>query len=110
MENAKSDWHSVGHAPVDAGCLLIIDPCYLRDVLFTENEQVEKWFDKAVVSEIDNAISQHWPVMAPGDDGKTRGIPVGHLIVTGQGDGSYPVEIRYDTDGTVAEVRIKFKE
>jgi hypothetical protein len=109
-KKVKSEWHLIGHAPVDAGCVLIIDPCYLRDVLLKDDERVEKWYDQTVVDQIDNAKNQHWPVMASGNNVKIEGIPLGHLIITGRGDGSYPVEIRYNADGTVAEVRIRFGE
>jgi len=94
------EWSVIGHAPVDAGCLMLIDPCYLRDGLFAGNAQIESWYDDAVV---DNAENTHWPVR----HGDQR---YGHIVSTGYGDGFYPIEARFNAEGLVTEVRIRFIE
>ncbi len=100
----------VGHVPVDAGCLLLIDPCYLRDALFPGNAQVEEWFERAVVARIDHIENEHWTVAAPTTGAKGAESSLGHLVITGAGDGYYPVEVTYEADGTVAEVRVRFSK
>jgi hypothetical protein len=99
----------VGHVPVDAGCLLLIDPGYLRDVLFPGNAQVEEWYERAVVSRIDHIADEHWTVTAPDSAAKSDKFAVGHLVISGAGDGHYPVDVTYANDGTVTQVRVRFR-
>ena len=101
---------TLGHAPVDAGCLMLIDPCYLRDVLFAGNKQVEEWYDRAVVEKIDATINEHWPVLSADDESGGKAEPIGHLFISGAGDGYYPVEGIYADDGTLQELRVRFCE
>lgn len=96
----------IGHVPVDAGCLLIIDPSYLRDVIFKGDAQVETWYDAAVVDKIGVAIDENWPVHGPG--ATAADTPIGRFVISGRGDGYYPVEAVYGDDGTLEEVRIIF--
>ena len=97
---AEPKWTHVGDLPVDAGCLLVIDPCYLRDMLFEGNAQVEQWYEQAVVQ----AQGEVSPVSAP----QMQKRPLGHVVSTGNGDGVYPLEVRFAKDGRVAEMRIRF--
>jgi hypothetical protein len=96
----------IGHLPVDAGCLLLIDPCYLRDVLFEGDERVDAWYENEVVAKIDGISDEHWPVQRPGD--APSALPLGRLVISGRGDGCYPVEALYADDGTLSEIRIRF--
>ncbi len=91
------EWEQVGFCAVDAGCLLLIDPCYAWQSTEPERYEAE--------------VCDDW------QDTKQLAFPAGHagmgvLISTGLGDGSYPVEVRYeDVEGfgrRVAEVRIRF--
>ena len=98
----------IGHLPVEAGCVLLIDPCQLRDRLFPGNAPVEDWYEQAVVARIDQVRDEHWEVAAPSAAGQAAGLPLGHFVISGAGDGHYPVEASYLPDGTLAEVRIRF--
>lgn len=99
---SDDEWQQIGVVPVDAGCLLIVDPCYLRDVLFEGNKQIEAWYQRAVVE----GGRDHWPVTH--QDRKGGQMDLGHFVSTGEGDGIYPVEARFAEDGRIAEVRIRF--
>ena len=99
-------WHVIGHAPVDAGCMLVIDPCYLRDVIFEGDDRVEDWYEKTVVGSADQA-GEHWAVTAPENNNRPVGTSLGHIVATA-GDGYFPVEVRYGPDGNVVELRIRF--
>ena len=97
-KRASDGWSVIGHVPVDAGCLMLMDPCYLRDRLFAGSEQIESWYDDAVV---DHAEETHWAV-------KHHDERYGHIVSTGYGDGFYPIEARFNSEGLIAEVRIRF--
>ena len=99
----------IGHLPVEAGCVLLLDPCWLRDRLFPGNQDVEDWYESAVVGQIDQAKDEHWPVTAPRASQKSASLSLGHLVISGKGDGYYPVEATYLPDGTVSELRIVFQ-
>lgn len=98
----------IGHLPVEAGCVLLIDPCQLRDRLFPGNPQVDDWYEQAVVARIDHIRDEHWELAAPAADAQGAAFALGHLVISGAGDGHYPVEASYLADGTLAEVRIRF--
>jgi len=99
----------IGHLPVEAGCVLLLDPCWLRDKLFPGNQEVEAWYESTVVGQIDQAKDEHWPVSAAQAGQKGAPLSLGHLVITGKGDGYYPVEATYLPDGTVSELRIVFQ-
>lgn len=90
-------WETIGYLPVDAGCLMLIDPCYVLDdqELMAEaaNEDRHVYLDE---------VCTEWDKYKP----IVKGL--GMLVETGYGDGSYPVQIKRNSDGRVAEVRVKF--
>jgi hypothetical protein len=88
----RTNWEVIGQIGVDAGCLLIADPCYVW-----QQEQSERY---------EQEVCDDW------GDHKTLKFPGGHAVASGLGDGVYPVEVRYeDVPGwgrRVAEVRVRF--
>ncbi|MDD4888407.1 MAG: DUF4241 domain-containing protein [Phycisphaerae bacterium] len=100
MEN--KNWKQVGTISVDAGLCWVGDPCYCITPDCDEHP-AQTW------SEFCNAISDHE------QDAKQwnfkLGTPgLGVSVSTGYGDGSYPVFIRRNRDGRVAEVKVVFDE
>ena len=87
MEKNK-EWINAGFCGVDAGCLIIGDPCYLDGDGWTEED-----YKKEVCSD--------WNDSKQIDNGKAV------LVSSGYGDGEYPVYIKKQ-DGRVKEVKIKF--
>lgn len=94
-----STWETIGYLPVDAGCMMLIDPCYLLDDQMLMAEAANE--DRHVYL---NEICSGWEKYASVING------LGMVVETGWGDGSYPVQIRYSRDGRVAEVRINFED
>lgn len=90
----------VGKCGVDAGTLIIIDPCYL------------KYMPKSVI------LDENWgqwcnDVLIPTTKGPDLGGQVdyggGGVLVSSGGDGSFPVYVYYDEDGCVAKIEIEIQ-
>jgi hypothetical protein len=97
-------WATVGNIGVDAGLCWIGDPCY---VLFkkTEKDGLPKALGKTW-GEFCNKLGEDYPTArAFHYDAGHSGLGV--CVSTGDGDGSYPVMVRYD-QGRVAEVKVVF--
>lgn len=94
----KKDWETVGEIGVDAGICWIGDPCY---ILHTKPKP--------------KAIGKTWHEFCEKlDSNHTQfNYDLGHAglgvcVSTGYGDGTYPVEVRKNSEGRVMEVRVKF--
>lgn len=119
--NDDSDWIYAGEVAVDAGIIMLGDPCYH---LHTELENRHKDFgtdwsdfcDKLYVP--DGSIDCD----VPGIDHKVK-MPISKLerngfhqignassvvVSSGYGDGCYPVYVRKNFEGRVAEVKVVF--
>jgi hypothetical protein len=94
----------IGHVPVESACLMVIDPCMLRDVLFCDNKNVDEWYEKNVCEELDVTECGDWAVK---DESKNSDI--GRIVIAGVGDVSYPIEATYLPDGSIKEIRIIFQ-
>lgn len=87
-------WKLIGTLPVDAGCLVIIDPCYLLSASPTGGSNVDPY---------DEILDSGAGLI---DDGyQSVGKDSGIVFNTGYGDGAYPMFARFD-GGRVMEVRI----
>ena len=87
-------WEQIGVCVIDSGCVFMIDPAHVtmrpRDGHSLDlQEEVEKWAKS-------------------GKYGQQMGL--GAIVVSGMGDGEYPVQIKRDVLGCVAEVRIIFNQ
>jgi hypothetical protein len=83
-----TEWQRIAEIPIDTARLALVDPRNLEDV-----------FDH------DGAISTYELVT------NEHGIAVALLVGTGLGDGSYPVEARFEEAAgavRIAEVRVRF--
>lgn len=100
---SKKGWERVGVVGVDAGLVWLGDPCY---VLHGEKPKAigRDWGD--FVKKLDLGLGNDTMQM-----NYDKGHPgLGVVVVSGYGDGTYPVEVRRAKDGTVAEVRVVFLE
>lgn len=84
-----SDYETVGHIGVDAGIVMFVDPCYI-----VEDEKWGEFCDELFANE-QNGVTH------------MRG---GIVTSTLYGDGSYPVQVRRNSDGRVVEVRVLFDD
>jgi hypothetical protein len=83
------DFETVGYIGVDAGIVMFVDPCYI-----VPDEDWSKFCDELFEKE-ENGVTQ------------MRG---GIVATTLHGDGSYPVQVRRNSNGRVVEVRVLFDD
>lgn len=98
----------VGTIGVDAGLCWIGDPCY---ILHRKNDEESggppealgsswsEFCDKLFAAESGGATQWNYDLGHPG---------LGVTVSTGYGDGSYPVYVRRNSEGRIAEVRVVF--
>lgn len=101
MEKIK-EWEKVGAIDVDAGVCWIGDPCYIIG-----NEELEypylNWNDfcnKLIIKEKEGITK--WK--------HHHSYGKGITVRTGYGDGTYPVYVKRNKEGRIAEVKIVFIE
>lgn len=88
-----NDWQRVGEIGVDAGLVMVGDPCYAA----LKSHPIRKW-DKFCCMLIDDATQLNYAHGAPG---------LGVVVSSGYGDGNYPVYIKRDR-GVVTEMKVVF--
>lgn len=104
-------FEKAGMIDVDAGCVWVGDPCYLTPDEPGGPTRIsdwpkfcrQGWDDRCCTPDVlvfghDNNIKAN----TPGNAGQ------GICISTLYGDGTYPVYVRKDSSGRIAEVRIMF--
>ena len=92
----STEWQQIAEIPIDTAHLALVDPISLADVVEHVGEVIDHEVSEAVTYEL--VTNEH-------------GVAVALLVGTGLGDGSYPVEARFEeAAGTVriAELRIRF--
>jgi hypothetical protein len=92
-----SDWTLCGQITVDAGCVILVDPCYV----LPNRDRPGLAYERA--ARLDE----------PGEPPLIYDLPdvtSGILVSTGYGDGVYDVFARYTEEGRVAELRVVFIE
>lgn len=101
--SSADDWIEVGEVGVDAGLLMVGDPCYIGEKSHPAQMGLDKFHTEVLEPQIDeDAIQLHF------DRGHAG---LGVIVPTGFGDGVYPVYIRRDkATGRVAEVKVTFIE
>lgn len=95
-----SEWQEVGSVAVDAGHIWVGDPCYILDPSLKRPKELGKdWND--VVPKMVSGDAVQWSF-----DHGTAGLGV--TVVSGFGDGQYPVSVRRTKSGEIAALMITF--
>ena len=97
----SSEWQRIGEVPVDTGRLVLVDPMNFDDASHHEDAVQSRLEDE----DEDSAFMTYELVT------DEHGIAVALVLSTGLGDGSYPVEARFEEAGDavrIAEVRVRF--
>jgi hypothetical protein len=97
----SNEWQRVGEIPVDTGRIVLVDPMNLADALDHEQELLDH-----IEAEDEEAAPMTYELVT-----NEQNVAVALVLMTGLGDGSYPVEARFeDVEGTVriAEIRVPF--
>lgn len=104
-----SNWIRVGFVTVDAGLLMVGDPCY-AEYDNHPHHPIHHWdvFCKTYLERLDTSETHsvqlhHGSIEEPRSDG------LGVVIATG-GDGRYPVDVKLGKDGRVSEFRVKLTQ
>ena len=104
-----SGWEKVGTLPVDAGCIMLMDPCYTEghDDHRAGGAYNSKWYTEQIVDRCHEGKGGVHEV-----SGRETGPGSGMIIPSGFGDGYYNVYVRYSDEGSwgtrVAEVKVVF--
>ena len=94
-------WERVGQIGIDAGLCWIGDPCYCVTP-DANNHPAQTWneFCNKIITLDKNGFQQfNYKAGHPG---------LGVAVSTGYGDGCYPVFVKRDPNGRIAEVRVVF--
>lgn len=95
------DRKQIGTCGVDAGCLIIIDPCYLKYLPPTKSDEDWLKFCKDVLGPTALSSKSAGQISYGGG---------GVIVSSGHGDGVYPVYAHYDEDGCITKVEIVFMQ
>lgn len=95
----------IGHVGIDAGMLMLGDPCYVIDRDLGKMPWQEFLQRHVPLGDDPTNYPQHWRL--PFDHGHCDRAVVVH---TGYGDGMYPVEVELNDEGRVASVKVTFIE
>jgi len=95
--NSCENRKQIGTCGVDAGCLIIIDPCYLKYLPDTDKDWEEQWCYDILT-----------PTHTPAQGGQVN-YGGGGVVVSSGSDGVFPVYAHYDEDGCITKVEIVFK-
>ena len=88
-------WTKIGECPVDAGCLVLVDPCYVAH----EEDRTDPYQEALMWDKEDHARGH-----------KEMSDGLGVIVSTGYGDGQYPVYVRRTNDGRIAAVMVDFND
>jgi hypothetical protein len=92
----STEWQRIGEVPVYTGRPVLVDPMNLDDAVDHVGEVIDHEVPESMTYEL--AVNDY-------------GVAVALVLYTGLGDGTYPVEARFEeAAGTVriAEIRVKF--
>ena len=92
-----SGWEKVGTLPVDAGCIMLMDPCYTEghDDHRAGGDYNSKWYTEQIVERCYEGKGGVHEV-----SGRETGPGSGMIIPSGFGDGYYNVYVRYSDEGS----------
>lgn len=103
----RTGWHRIGECPVDAGCIMLVNPCYvLPDRRFAGLEPKVEYDYATFLADSESEDSPLVLVVRPDDN---RSFEAGLIVSSGWGDGVYPVYGRFG-GGRCLEVRVVFDE
>jgi hypothetical protein len=106
MKNNNNNWELIGHAAVDAGMIMICDPCYfIKD----KNEEPYGGRGKTWYEFLDKYDFAQQPEQMFFDEKKTH-PGLGVVIGTPHGDGVFPVFVKRGSDGLISEMKICFDD
>lgn len=103
----KTKREQIGTVGIDAGLLMLGDPCYVINKELGRMEW-DQFLDKMYANSPIGGNDLHWTVRAPFPNPAAGDFRAGIVTTTGYGDGEYPVFAEITEDGRVASVTVQF--
>jgi len=102
----------IGRVGVDAGMIYCGDPCYIHHTPLGhtgDDPDDVHWreFLKGIETPGHDYMLDHATVMGTLPNGITK-FPAGVCLISGEGDGEYPVYVTRNKEGLIASVTIEF--
>ena len=92
-------WQEIGEIGVDAGLCWLGDPCYILHRETPPEDIGENWL--GFCDKMKDSVKRQFNY-------ELGHAGLGVCLSTGYGDGVYPVLARFNSEGRIAEVKIKF--
>jgi hypothetical protein len=89
---SKGQWKKVGEIGVDAGLVMVGDPCYVLGD--DASQRVKSW------SEFCDSLGNDYPTV--------KDMNFGFVVSSGYGDGLYPVYVKKNAEGRVIGLKVEF--
>ena len=105
MARAKRGEVQIGTVGIDAGMLMLGDPCYVVDKPLGAMDW-DAFLDRLYAQSAAGADASWWTMM--GDLPNGAPFRAGLVVTTGWGDGEYPVTARLNPEGRVMSVTVTF--
>lgn len=103
----KTKRQQIGTVGIDAGLLMLGDPCYVIDKELGKKPWGQ-FLDDMYATSPEGGNAYHWTVRAPMPNPAYGDFPSGVVVTTGYGDGEYPVFAEFAEDGRVVSVTVQF--
>ena len=99
----KGEWERVGQVAVDAGQIIVCDPCYIYESESAVQREVggSRWADY-------HAFLKRIGFFDAGRGTQQIGVEAAVVVTSGDGDGVYDVFVARTKDGRVAELKVVF--
>lgn len=105
MARAKRGEVLVGTVGIDAGLLMLGDPCYVIDKPLGKTDWNE-FLDKLYSGSPQGIDARWWTMMGALPNGSP--FRAGIVVTTGWGDGEYPVTAKLSKEGRVKSITVTF--
>ena len=112
MEDRKNGRYKVGEVGVDAGMVMVGDPCYLSDYGKKSADGFE-WVESEVdaqksTKKFDYSYSGACAATLSDDSAGELGRASAVAVSSGYGDGVYPVYAHYNHEGRISKLEVVF--
>lgn len=109
---SNKNWEQVGYISVDAGIVMVGDPCYsLGD---SEPSMENKGLDYSqlltMLDENNFDKNRVFSIYHGANENKPRSEGQAIVVSSGFGDGCYPVFVKRDKQGIIVSLRVDFTE
>ena len=98
----------VGHVGVDSGCLMLVDPCYVKDYpeIYCHGQKVDK--SGKLEWNKTEGLPHLWNEFCKGLNRETPDLMCGGVVThTRYGDGEFPVYAHFNKHGEIMKLEVR---